>query len=76
MMTVDLMVDDGGGPRHVRVPASFVLVRNGQGTPIAVAGEYGSTRSQEVASIQDPDFNQALRKLGVTDPAELFKLKT
>ncbi len=56
-----------GIARAVRLPATQIVIRQDNGTPIVVAAEFGPDRSQKVVRVGDPEFNDALRALGVND---------
>lgn len=64
-MIVQLLVADGGRLRPLTVHATQVLVCQDNGTPIAVAAEYGTDASQAVSKVGDADFNTTLKALGV-----------
>jgi hypothetical protein len=68
-MILEILLDDGTGlVRPVVVAATRVVVRQDNGTPIAVAAEYGPPGSQVVAKAGDPEFAAELRKVGVREP--------
>lgn len=77
-MIVELLVLDAetNTLRPVRIVATQVVVRNGSETPIlAVAADYGTSRSQIVAHVGDKDFNEALKKLGVLDSVTVGRIQ-
>lgn len=62
-MIVEILPKIGGAP--LRLEASQVLVLNEQGTPVAIAGEYGPQGGIMAAHAGDQqDFNRALRTFG------------
>lgn len=67
-MIVDLLVRDGLVVRRVSVPINQVVVRQDNGTPVALAAEYGPDGSQVVTKIGDDDFNRMLRNVLGEDP--------
>lgn len=77
-MFVELLVRDEetNTLRVMRVNATQVVVRNGASTPIlAVAAEYGTSRSQIVAKVGDQDFTDSLRKLGIFDTVTVDRIQ-
>lgn len=54
-----------GRAEPVKLHANQVIVMQDNGTPIAVAGEYGPKGTQAVSRIGDTDFNATLNKLGL-----------
>lgn len=67
---------DGVGGRSLVVPATQVIVRQDNGTPIAAAAEFGEERCQKVATVRDPaDLNRLLADLGVGERVEVGVLQ-
>lgn len=67
MPIVAEIVPEGGmlaGP-PLRVALGQIVLRNGDGTVIFVAAEYGNRRSQVMAKVGDPDFGRICRLLGI-----------
>ncbi|MHC4608797.1 MAG: hypothetical protein ACYS7M_00435 [Planctomycetota bacterium] len=62
-MIIEILNGVGGEP--IRIPASQFVVRNDEGTPIVVGGEYGIDGAHSVAHAGDPEFNQLLQAFGV-----------
>lgn len=64
----------GGEP--IRLPAAQVVIRRPDGTPIAIAAEYGNRQemSYAVATVGDADFNVMLRNLGVGKAVQCDRL--
>ena len=56
------------GLQPLRIEATQLVIRNAQGTPIAVAGEFGPDGTQRVAHVGDKDFDRTLRAFGYTGP--------
>ncbi len=54
-----------GRAQPLVIEAAQVVVRNGQGTVIAVAAEYGPDRTQVCSMAGQPDFETVLRNLGI-----------
>ncbi len=78
-MIVELLVYDevSKSVRPLRVQATQVVVRNATGTPIlAVAADYGTSRSQIVAKATDQDFNESLSRLGLSETVRVDYLQT
>lgn len=61
-MIVEIMDRVGGQP--IRLVASQVVVRNDDGTPLCVAGEYGPAGAVRASHAGDADFNRTLRAFG------------
>lgn len=70
-MFAELVVRDGVHLRTIRLPVTQVVVRQDNGTPLAVAADYGLPGGQIVAHIGDDDFLTELSKLGINEPATL-----
>lgn len=49
---------------RLRVPATQLTVYNNQQTPIMVAAEFGTDRSQRISKVGDDDFIPTLRAVG------------
>lgn len=65
-MIADLLPEAGiGGGPPIRLRVSQIVVRQDNGTPICVIGEYGPEGTQVVAKAGDPGFNRILRALGL-----------
>lgn len=52
-----------GDPAPLVKEAAVVIIEDGGGTPLAVASEYGG--GYFICHCNDPEFNQALRVLGI-----------
>lgn len=70
-MFAEFIVVDGGKLRVLKLPVTQVVIRQDNGTPIAVAADYGLPGSQIVSKIGDDDFLTELSKLGINEPVEL-----
>lgn len=74
-MIVELIPPLGGSP--IRVVTAQLVVMNNNGTPIAVAGEFGPDGAVKIATVSDSDFINTLRAFGygqhriVVSPLEL-----
>lgn len=55
---------DGVGGAPLRAPVTQIVVFSDAGTPLLVAGEYGTERSQAIARVGDEDFERLLQALG------------
>lgn len=64
-MIIELIPRIGGEP--IRLNIAQFLVRQDNGTPIAVGAEYGPEGSQAVSCVGCKDFQRMLRVLGVKD---------
>lgn len=60
-MILEIISKIGGAP--LRIEASQLMIRNEQGTPLAVAGEYGNG-AVKVAHALDRDFQKSLQAFG------------
>lgn len=69
-----LHVDERGAVSPLTLCCTQVSVRQSNGTLLAVAAEYGTDRSQLVVKAGDPDFADALRKLGISEETRCEKL--
>ena len=58
------IIDKLGHAQPIRVEGTQVLVRNNQGTPIAVAGEFGPDGAVKTAHCCDAEFQQILNAFG------------
>ena len=59
-----LRIYDAASGQTLRLPASQLVVYNNVGTPIMVAAEFGTDRSQRIAKAGDPEFKQVLASVG------------
>lgn len=71
-MIVSIIPRVGGTP--ITLDASQVVVYQDNGTPIAVAAEYGPERSQAVSMAGQADFQRFLRLLGVNTTVVVDRL--
>jgi hypothetical protein len=55
------------GDPPLRIPAAQCVVRQDNGTIIAVAAEYGPHGDQQVSCAGKPDFNRTLTLLGIRE---------
>jgi hypothetical protein len=65
MFIVEVIESIGKPP--LRIPASQVVVRMQDGTPVSVAALFGSATSVMVSHCEDASFNDNLRKLGINE---------
>ena len=65
MFIVEVIESIGKPP--LRIPASQVVVRMQDGTPVSVAALFGSSTSVMVSHCEDASFNDNLRKLGINE---------
>ena len=65
MFIVEVIESIGKPP--LRIPASQVVVRMQDGTPVSVAALFGSATSVMVSHCEDTNFNDNLRKLGINE---------
>lgn len=65
MFIVEVIESIGKPP--LRIPASQVVVRMRDGTPVSVAALFGSATSVMVSHCEDANFNDNLRKLGINE---------
>jgi len=65
MFIVEVLTTVGKPP--LRLPASQVVVRMPDGTPISVAALFGGVTSVLVSHCEDSSFNDNLRKLGINE---------
>jgi hypothetical protein len=63
------------GQKPIVVPASQVVVRMPDGTPISVAALYGSSSSVMVSHCTDKDFQETLGKLGIKEKVIVTQIK-
>ena len=66
-MIIEIISAAGIGSAPIRIDANQVVVRQDNGTVIAVAAEYGIDRCQLVSHAGDDDFNDVLRKLSIKE---------
>lgn len=75
-MIVEIIPAGGlGRTAPLRIEAAQVLVRQANGTPIAIAAEYGPDRSHAVTMAGQDDFVRTLRNLGIDDPVVCDRIK-
>ena len=65
MFIVEVVESIGKPPR--RIPASQIVVRMLDGTPVSVAALFGGSASVMVSHCEDANFNDNLRKLGINE---------
>lgn len=63
------------GKPPLMLEASQVVVRMPDGTPVSLAALYGGPDSVLVSHCDDANFNENLRKLGMSDTVVTEKLK-
>lgn len=68
------VVESIGKPPH-RIPASQVVVRMLDGTPVSVAALFGGSTSVMVSHCEDANFNDNLRKLGINETVISTKIQ-
>ncbi len=51
----------------VRIPAAQLLIRNDDGTPVVVAGEFGPQNTIRAAVAGDADFQRTLSAFGYNE---------
>jgi hypothetical protein len=73
MFVVEVVQAIGRPP--LKVEASQVVIRMPDGTPISLAALFGGPDSVLVSHCEDANFNENLRKLGLTDTVVTEKLK-
>jgi len=73
MFTVEIIQSIGRPP--IKVEASQVVIRMPDGTPVSLAALFGGPNSVLVSHCEDANFNENLRKLGLTDTVVTEKLK-
>lgn len=61
-MTIEIIPNVGGQP--IRIEAAQFLVRDENGTPIAVGGEYGLQGAICIVHAGEASFNRTLRAFG------------
>lgn len=73
MFIVEVIESIGKPP--LRIPASQVVVRMLDGTPISVAAIFGGITSVMVSHCEDVNFNDNLRKLGINETVISTKIQ-
>lgn len=73
MFNVEILEQIGKKP--LVLPASQVVVRMPDGTPISVAALYGSSSSVMVSHCTDKDFQETLGKLGINQKVTVTQIK-
>jgi hypothetical protein len=68
-------VVEGIGKPPLKIPASQVVVRMLDGTPVSLAALFGGPNSVMVSHCEDASFNDNLRKLGITGTVISTKLQ-
>lgn len=63
------------GKPPLRIPASQVVVRMPNGTPVSIAALFGSNSSVLVSHCEDPDFHNNLQKIGINETVIVEKVK-
>ena len=66
-MILEIIPEGGLGVAPIRINANQIVVRQNNGTVIAVAAEYGIDRCQLVSHAGDDDFNDVLSKLSIKE---------
>lgn len=66
-MILEIIPEAGIGAAPIRIHANQVVVRQNNGTIVAVAAEYGIDRCQLISHAGDDDFNDVLTKLGINE---------
>lgn len=64
-MIVEITLKDRFGEKPIRLDADQVLIRQDNGTPIAVAATLGDSRTQVLTVFGMKDFRRRLAELGV-----------
>ena len=73
MFVIEILERIGKDP--IRLEASQAVIRMSDGTPVSFAAIYGTDRSVMVSHCDDANFNDNLKKLGITDTVIAEKLK-
>jgi hypothetical protein len=73
MFIVEIIEAIGKPP--LKLPASQVVIRMPNGTPVSVAALFGTAESILVSHCDDPNFNANLTKLGIKETVITTKLK-
>lgn len=73
MFFVEIIESVGKPP--IRLPASQVVIRMGDGTPVSIAALFGSNRSVLVSHCEDPNFQNNLQKIGINETVIVEKVK-
>lgn len=63
------------GKPPLRVPASQVVVRMPDGTPVSIAALFGSNSSVLVSHCEDANFQNNLQKIGIQETVIVEKVK-
>lgn len=63
------------GKPPIRLPASQVVIRMSDGTPVSIAALFGSNRSVLVSHCEDPNFQNNLQKIGINETVIVEKVK-
>ena len=66
-MILEIIPEGGIGVTPIRINANQIVVRQDNGTILAVAAEYGTDRCQLVSHAGDDDFNDVLSKLSIRE---------
>jgi len=66
-MILEIIPEAGVGAAPIRIHANQIVVRQDNGTIVAVAAEYGTDRCQLISHVGDDDFNSVLEKLGIKE---------
>lgn len=72
-MIVELIARVGDPP--IRLDVAEFIVRQPNGTPIAVGADYGPEGSQAVSCVGMKDFNRMLKLLGVNETVVVSTLQ-
>lgn len=72
-MIIELIARVGDPP--IRLHVAEFIVRQENGTPIAVGADYGPDGSQAISMVGNKDFNKMLRLLGITETVVVSTLK-
>ena len=73
MFIVEVLESVGKPP--LRIPASQVVVRMLDGTPVSIAALFGGPSSIMVSHCEDASFNDNLRKLGINETVISTKIQ-
>lgn len=64
-MIVELVPHNGIGGRPLVIDAAQLIIRLDDGTPIGAASHFGPDGGYAITHVNDPDFAQMLRAMGV-----------
>lgn len=69
------IIPDGIGSEPIVLDASQVVVRGSNGDPVQIAAENGPEGVLLLSNVNDDDFNEALRTIGLDITVVCNKLK-